>query len=97
MTADTHWYSETFAAYHENDIPITVVPVPRHSLRIGDKRNNATAKSELLDRVMRKSLAQAAAIAIVAHLVFWMAGQGITAAAELGGPAAHFEDQADAP
>ena len=43
-----------------NDIPITVVLVPRHSLRIGDKRNNATAKSKLLDRGMRKSLAQAA-------------------------------------
>jgi hypothetical protein len=43
-----------------NEIHITVIPVPRHSLRIGDKRNNATAKSKLLDRVMRKSLAQAA-------------------------------------
>ena len=43
------------------------------------------------------SLAVAIAIVLLAHLVFWMAGQGITAASELGGPAAHFEDQADAP
>ena len=43
------------------------------------------------------SLAVAIAIVLLAHLVFWMAGQGITAAGELGGPAAHFEDQADAP
>jgi hypothetical protein len=43
------------------------------------------------------SLAAAIAIVLFAHPVFWMAGQDIAAAGELGGSAAHFEDQADAP
>jgi len=48
------------------------------------------------DRALH-SLAVAIAIVLFAHPVFWMAGQDIAAAGELGGSAAHFEDQADAP
>jgi hypothetical protein len=59
------------------------------------KQNPASTRPILTDAL--HSLAVAIAIVLLAHLVLWMAGQGITAADELGGSAAHFEDQADAP
>ena len=58
--------------------------------RLAIKPKPAGARPILTDAL--HSLAVAVAVVLLAHLVFWLAGQGITAADELGGSAAHFED-----
>jgi hypothetical protein len=43
------------------------------------------------------ALAVAMAIVVLTHLVFWIAGHGVTAADELDSTSTHVEDQGDAP
>ena len=59
------------------------------------KQKPADTGSILADAL--RALAVAIAIFVLTHLVFWIAGHGVTAADELDSTPTHVEDQSDAP